>query len=261
MSSMEHPVFSLATRPDLRPRNCQRGDNWLKVNPSQYGLAAVHDRDVLIYAISQCMAALNAGRKVDRRLRFKAYDLLAATNRQTSGQGYRLLKDALRLQGTQIETNIRQGGKEYFRVSEGSGSSSRRRSYARPGTAGWRRSRSSSPTLLRLRPPVARFAIHIRASCGARGSRPASGVVGVELPSHGVSRPPLHPRSSTGSANRVDRVRPCGNPHHGARSRRRESEGGCHPESAFACVAPHDPQRGGTRDSGASCGVRTAGDR
>ncbi len=117
MSSMEHPVFSLATRPDRRPRHYQRGENWLKVNPSQYGLATVHDRDILIYIISQCMAALNAGRKVDRRLRFKAYDMLVATNRQTSGQGYRLLQDALRrLQGTQIETNIRQGGKEYFKV-------------------------------------------------------------------------------------------------------------------------------------------------
>ena len=117
MSSMEHPVFSLATRPDRRPRHYERGDSWLKINPSQYGLATVHDRDILIYVISQCMAALNTGRKVDRRLRFKAYDMLVATNRQTSGQGYRLLQDALRrLQGTQIETNIRQGGKEYFRV-------------------------------------------------------------------------------------------------------------------------------------------------
>jgi hypothetical protein len=50
-------------------------------------------------------------------IRFKAHDLLVATNRQTSGQGYQLLKDALRrLQGTQIETNIRQGGKEHFKV-------------------------------------------------------------------------------------------------------------------------------------------------
>jgi plasmid replication initiation protein len=50
-------------------------------------------------------------------MRFKAFDLLVATNRQTSGRGYELLKDALRrLQGTQIETNLRQGGKEYFKV-------------------------------------------------------------------------------------------------------------------------------------------------
>ncbi|GIT93345.1 plasmid replication initiator protein RepA [Jannaschia pagri] len=117
MSSMEHPVFSLATKPDMRPRRYESGDSWIEVQPSQHGLATVHDRDVLIYCISQCMSAINDGRKVSRRMRFKAYDLLVATNRQTSGRGYDLLKDALRrLQGTQIETNIRQGGREYFKV-------------------------------------------------------------------------------------------------------------------------------------------------
>lgn len=117
MASMEHPVFTLSTKPDMKPRRYQNGDNSIEVSPSRYGLATVHDRDVLIYCISQCMAALNEGRKVNRSMRFKAHDLLVATNRQTSGQGYQLLKDALRrLQGTQIETNIRQGGKEYFKV-------------------------------------------------------------------------------------------------------------------------------------------------
>lgn len=117
MSSMEHPVFSLATKPDMRPRKYERKDNWISISPSRYGLATVHDRDVLIYCISQCMAALNDGQKVQRTMRFKAHDLLVATNRQTSGRGYELLRDALRrLQGTQIETNLRQGGKEYFKV-------------------------------------------------------------------------------------------------------------------------------------------------
>jgi len=117
MASMEHPVFSLSTKPDIRPRRYERGHNWIQISPSPRGLATVHDRDVLIYCISQCMAAINEGRPVKRRLRFKAYDLLVATNRQSSGRGYELLKDALRrLQGTQIETNLRQGGKEYFKV-------------------------------------------------------------------------------------------------------------------------------------------------
>lgn len=117
MSSMEHPVFSLSTKPDMRPRRYERGGNWIEISPSRHGLATVHDRDVLIYCISQCMAALNEGRKVARTMRFKAHDLLVATNRQSSGRGYELLKDALRrLQGTQIETNLRQGGKEYFKV-------------------------------------------------------------------------------------------------------------------------------------------------
>lgn len=117
MASMENPVFTLSTKPDMNTRKYTRGESFIEVSPSRHGLATVHDRDVLIYCISQCMAALNEGRQVHRSLRFKAYDLLVATNRQTSGRGYELLKDALRrLQGTQIETNFKQGGKEYFKV-------------------------------------------------------------------------------------------------------------------------------------------------
>jgi plasmid replication initiation protein len=117
MGSMEHPVFSLTTKPDMRPREYQNGETFIKVSPSAKGLATVHDRDVLIYCISQCVAALNEGKKVNRKLQIKAYDMLVATNRQTSGRGYELLQDSLRrLQGTQIETNIRQGGEERFAV-------------------------------------------------------------------------------------------------------------------------------------------------
>ena len=117
MTGMEHPVFSLSTKPDMKPRRYERGENWIEISPSRHGMATVHDRDVLIYCISQCVAAVNEGRTVARRMRFKARDLLIATNRQSSGRGYELLRDALRrLQGTQIETNIRQGGREYFKV-------------------------------------------------------------------------------------------------------------------------------------------------
>jgi hypothetical protein len=117
MGSMEHPVFCLTTKPDMKVRDYQNGDTFIRVSPSAKGLATVHDRDVLIYCISQCMAALNEGRKVERKLKINAYEMLKATNRQTSGRGYELLKDTLRrLQGTQIETNIRQGSEERFSV-------------------------------------------------------------------------------------------------------------------------------------------------
>jgi plasmid replication initiation protein len=106
MSSMEHPVFSLSTKPDMRPRHYERGGNWIEISPSRYGLATVHDRDVLIYCISQCMSALNEGRKVARTMRFKGHDLLVATNRQTSGRGYELLKDALRRLQVRIPASV-----------------------------------------------------------------------------------------------------------------------------------------------------------
>src|SRR6185312_13397765 len=79
------------------------------------GLATVHDRDVLIYCISQLMAAMNSGQVVSPIVRFKAYDLLKVTNRMTNGQGYDALKAALeRLAGTRISTNIVTGGVETF---------------------------------------------------------------------------------------------------------------------------------------------------
>lgn len=117
MGSMEHPVFSLTTKPDMKPREYKNGDTFMKVSPSSHGLATVHDRDILIYCISQCVAALNDGQKVDRKLKIDAHALIEATNRPSGGRGYALLKDSLRrLQGTQIETNITQGGKETFSV-------------------------------------------------------------------------------------------------------------------------------------------------
>lgn len=116
-ASMVNPLFSLSTKPDYRIRTCERNGNFLKVKPGADGAATVHDRDILIYCVSQCMAALNQGKKIDRKMRFKAHDLLKTTNRKTSGEGYRLLTAALaRLQGTQIETTIKTGGKEVWKV-------------------------------------------------------------------------------------------------------------------------------------------------
>lgn len=119
MASMAHPIFSLSTKPDHRERRYEdtSGNNYLVVRPSSDGLATIHDRDVLIYCISQIMAALNEGKKVSKTLRLKAYDLLKATNRVTDGRGYDGLRSALlRLQGTQIETNIVTGGKEQLDI-------------------------------------------------------------------------------------------------------------------------------------------------
>lgn len=117
MASMEHPIFSLSTKPDMKPREYTNGENFIKINPSAKGLATVFDRDIIIYCVGQCMAALNEGREVHRKLKLNASDLLKVTNRPKHGRGYKLLKDALsRLQGTQIETNIKQGGREKFSV-------------------------------------------------------------------------------------------------------------------------------------------------
>lgn len=115
MASMEHPIFSLSTKPDLRVRRYEHGDHYVEITPSVKGLATVHDRDVLIYCISQLIAALNVNKPVSRTIRLKAYDLLVATNRTTGGEAYEGLKAALeRLGGTRISTNLVTGGEEIF---------------------------------------------------------------------------------------------------------------------------------------------------
>ena len=116
IASMEHPIFSLSTKPDRRLRRYVHGDLFVEIRPSADGLATVHDRDILIYCISQVMAAKNQGRDVSQIIRFRGRELLQATNRMTNGRGYDGLKAALeRLAGTRITTNVVTGGKEITR--------------------------------------------------------------------------------------------------------------------------------------------------
>jgi len=110
MASMEHPVFSLSTRPDRRVLRYENRGVTVEITPSVKGLATIHDKDVLIFCISQLVAALNAGRPVARRLELVAHDLLEACGRDSSGDGYRRLREAFeRLSGTRIVTNVPTG--------------------------------------------------------------------------------------------------------------------------------------------------------
>ena len=119
MASMAHPIFSLSTKPDhhIRRYEDETGKSFVEVKPSAEGLATIHDRDVLIYCISQLIAGINEGQTPSRTLRLKAYEFLKATNRVTDGRGYDGLRSALvRLQGTQIETNIVTGETEQLDI-------------------------------------------------------------------------------------------------------------------------------------------------
>ena len=113
LASMEHPIFSLSTRPDRRILNYDHNGTEITVTPSVKGRATIFDADILIFCISQLMAAINAGKPTARSLTLTAYDLLRATGRETSGDGYKRLRDAFeRLAGTRITTNITTGEKE-----------------------------------------------------------------------------------------------------------------------------------------------------
>lgn len=113
LASMEHPLFSLSTRPDLRILTYRHNTSEITVTPSVRGRATIFDADILIFCISQLMAALNAGQPTSRVLTLTAHDLLLATGRETSGDGYKRLREAFeRLAGTRITTNITTGDVE-----------------------------------------------------------------------------------------------------------------------------------------------------
>lgn len=113
LGTMEHPIFSLSTRPDRRILRYAHNGVTVEVTPSVKGRATIHDKDILIYCISQLMAALNAGREIGRTLTLKAHDLLIATRRDTGGDSYARLREAFeRLAGTRITTNLATGGVE-----------------------------------------------------------------------------------------------------------------------------------------------------
>lgn len=119
--SMEVPIFTLATRPDLSVWHWESkdGSRHMTVTPSAKGRATQFDKDILIYLTSQMTEALNRGRAdaKSRIVRFIAYDYLVSTNKPINGRSYERLNDSLeRLRGTTLKTNIMTGGQKTLEI-------------------------------------------------------------------------------------------------------------------------------------------------
>ena len=184
MASMEHPIFTLSKKPARETRTYEHGDVVLEVIPSAKGIANIYDKDILIFAISQIMAARNDGRSYSREIKFQAQDFLEFSNRHTGGHDYDLLRDSLdRLDGTRLRTTIKTGGEETweaFGLIDGA-TIKRRRSDGRVSEWGLRLSKwlfnaieanevlTLHPDYFRLRKPIERRIYEIaRKHCGAK---------------------------------------------------------------------------------------------
>lgn len=114
MASMEHPIFSLSVKPDLRNLEYQsKNGELIKIVPSGYGLATIMDKDILLYAISKLVHEKNQGREISQWVEVSAHEVMVATNWRTNKTSYERFENALvRLKGTVILTDIKTGGKE-----------------------------------------------------------------------------------------------------------------------------------------------------
>ena len=118
MAMMEHPIFSLSKKPDTTVRRYEdRKGNFLEIKPGSGGLATIYDKEILVFAISQLVAAKNAGRLISNYVEFDAKDFLIFSNRHTGGKDYRALEAALsRLDETRLRTNIRRGDEDEWQA-------------------------------------------------------------------------------------------------------------------------------------------------
>jgi len=109
---LEHPVFALSKKPDLAPRRyADKHGNRFEIIPSALGQPTIWDKDLLIFAISQVMAARAAGEPISPRIRFHTADVIEFCQRTKGGSAYSRIDRALtRLAGALLKTNIRSGG-------------------------------------------------------------------------------------------------------------------------------------------------------
>ena len=113
MASMEHPIFVLSKKKDMRNLEYRKDGVSISIKPTTDGLPTIFDKDILLYCASLLMTEINAGRMPPKTLRVSSHDLLVATNRQTNDDGYKRLKQALnRLTGVLINTNIKTNKRE-----------------------------------------------------------------------------------------------------------------------------------------------------
>lgn len=116
MATMEHPIYSLSTKPERRRLTYANGDCRIEIIPSSVGLPTVFDKDIIIYCISKLMLARQRGEEIKPTVRLTTHDMLVETNRPTNNLGYERLLPALnRLRGVVINTTIATGNERTTR--------------------------------------------------------------------------------------------------------------------------------------------------
>ncbi|WP_284723504.1 replication initiator protein A [Methylophaga thalassica] len=111
MPSMEYPFYSLSKKPDREVRRYEYKDRWIEFRPSIKGLPTIYDKDLIIYAISNIIAALDEGQEPPKEVEIDPYAFFVFTQRGTGGRDYDALRDSLdRLDGTRFRTNITMNG-------------------------------------------------------------------------------------------------------------------------------------------------------
>lgn len=116
IASMEHPIFSLSVKPDMRELNYEYNGKRIVITPSGRGLATIMDKDIIFYCISKLIDLQNKGLAITPWVEVTAHEVMVATNWNIGAHDYKRFEDSLiRLRGTTIVTNIATGEHEQVR--------------------------------------------------------------------------------------------------------------------------------------------------
>jgi len=115
IASMEHPIFSLSVKPDMRNLEYENNGRKIVIRPSAIGLATIMDKDIILYCISKLIHLQDQGVKVDPWIEITAHEVMVATNWNIGSKDYKRFEDSLlRLRQTTIITNIETGNVEHI---------------------------------------------------------------------------------------------------------------------------------------------------
>jgi plasmid replication initiation protein len=84
----------------------------IEVTGTKHGVATIWDKEVLIYIVSLMVEKLNRNEAVEQSYTFTVNDFCRVAHINAAGTAYERIEGALvRLQGTQVRTNLETGGK------------------------------------------------------------------------------------------------------------------------------------------------------
>lgn len=86
----------------------------IEVTGTKHGVATMFDKEIIVYIVSLMQHQVERGEKVEQTFSFSVHDFCRIAGITPSGTAYERIEGALvRLQGTQVRTNIAAGGQSY----------------------------------------------------------------------------------------------------------------------------------------------------
>ena len=111
-SVMDFPFFALEKKPQTGIIEHKIGNVSITIRAGEGGIATMYDKEIILYVASIIFEQKARGMALSQEITFTAHDFFRATGTPNPGKrDYARFTDAMsRLQGTQIQTNLKTGG-------------------------------------------------------------------------------------------------------------------------------------------------------